>query len=198
MEVWPMERIKLHQMRDVNGWFVERINEVRREREKRDVLLDEEPAATLYLAGLLSHMLWSPWLALLDRHGERLEMEVALRTNKSDSPRRRMELFRAAADRYLLYLGLWDGLQGRQRGKFFQITEANLADRACAYYGYAADLAKSLPAPSSRNAKVFQELSQNFGMYLGILLSMRGDVMNLHPVLTPGEEFHFTGGALAA
>ena len=103
-----------------------------------------------------------------------------------------------AADRYLLYLGLWDGLQGRQRGKFFQITEANLADRACAYYGYAADLAKSLPAPSSRNAKVFQELSQNFGMYLGILLSMRGDVMNLHPVLTPGEEFHLTGGALAA
>ena len=161
-------------------------------------VFEEEPAATLYLAGLLYQMLWSPWLALLDHHGERLEFELALKTNKTDSPRRRMEIYRATADRYLLHLGLWDGLQGRQRGRFHQITEANLADRACEYYGYAADLAKRLPSPSYRNAKIFQELSLNFGTYLGILRSMRGDVLNLHPVLTPGEEFHLAGGSLMA
>jgi hypothetical protein len=180
------------------GWFVERILEVRKEREKRDVLTDENPAATIYLAGLLAQQLWAPWLALLDRHGERLDMDVARRTDKAAGPRQRMETYRAAADRYLLYLGLWDGLQGNQQGRFYQVTEANLADRACTYYGFAADLADRLPPPSSHNAKVFHEFSVNFGMYLGILLAMRGDVLHLNPVLTPGEEFHLCGGAAAA
>ena len=187
-----MEGLEL-QTQNMLGWFVERILEVRKEREKRDVLSQEEPIATIYLAGLLTQMISTPWLVLLDRHGERLDSDLAMRTDKADTPRRRMECYRAAADRYLLYLGLWDGLQGRQQGRYYQISEANLADRACAYYGFAADISERLSPPSARQAKVFHEFSVNFGMYLGILLAKRGDVLNLHPVLTPGEEFHLSG-----
>lgn len=195
---WMMERtveakpIDIQQLRvgDLVGWFIERIRETRRRRESWDYVPEEDPAATIYLAGLLHQQLWAPWAALLDQHGERLDMDVARRAGKAETVRRRMEIYRAAADRYLLHLGLWGALQGRQQGRYYQITEANLADRACAYYGFAADLAMRLPKPSLHNARVFGELSENFGTYLGILLSLRGDVFNLRPVLTAGEEFH--------
>lgn len=180
--------------RDLFGWFTERILEVRQNREKRDVLAAEEPMCTIYLAGLLTHMQQTPWLATLDKEGPRLDMDVADRTPKTQSPRQRLEVYRSAADRYLLYLGLWDGLQGRQQGRFYQITENNLANRASAYYGFASDLAQRLPPPSAHQAKVFQEFATNLGTYLGILLDMRGDVMKLFPTLTAGEEFHLCGG----
>ena len=194
----PQTELLQLRIRDLFGWFVERIREVREERANWDYVPEEDPTVTLYLAGLLHQQLWAPWAALLDHHGERLDMDVARRASKADTPRQRMEVYRAAADRYLLHLGLWGGLQGRQQGRFYQVTEANLADRACAYYGFAADLAERLPKPSSRNAAIFRELSTNFGTYLGILLSLRGDVFHLRPVLTAGEEFHLLGGAMAA
>ncbi|MEK7392314.1 MAG: hypothetical protein AAB214_07085 [Fibrobacterota bacterium] len=184
-----MEAIEV-QTRDLFGWFTEKILEVRRAREKRDVLSEEDPTATIYLAGLLTHMIAAPWLAELDHNGPRLDIDMAQRTSKADTTRQRMEIYRSAADRYLLYLGLWDGLQGRQQGRYYQITEDNLANRACAYYGYAADLAHRLPPPSSQTAKVLNEYSLNLGMYLGILLAMRGDVLHLYPAMTKGEEFH--------
>lgn len=188
-----METIDL-QTRDLFGWFTERILEVRQSREKHDVLADENPMCTIYLAGLLTHMMATPWLVDLDRHGPRLDMDVAGQTSKSESPRQRMDVYRSAADRYLLYLGLWDGLQGRQQGRFYQITERNLANRACAYYGFASDLAQRLPPPSSQYSRVFREFAINLGAYLGILLAMRGDVLKLYPTLTAGEEFHLVGG----
>lgn len=181
--------------RDLFGWFVERILEARKEREKRDVLFEEDPAATIYLASLLAHMAEAPWLSRVDRQGERLDMDVAEKTSKMNSPRERLEGYRCAADRYLLHLGLWDGLQGRQVGRYYQITEHNLADRASAYYGFAAHLAERMPPPVSRTAGIFAEFARNLRTYLGILLSMRGDILHLLPVLTPGEEFHLLGGA---
>ena len=184
-----MEAIEV-QTRDLFGWFTEKILEVRRTREKREVLSEEDPTATIYLASLLTHMITSPWLAQLDVKGPRLDIDIAQRASKSDTTRQRMEVYKSAADRYLLYLGLWDGLQGHQQGRYYQITEDNLANRACAYYGYAADLAHRLPPPSSQTAKVLNEYSLNLGMYLGILLAMRGDVLHLNPVMTTGEEFH--------
>lgn len=188
-----MDTIDLN-TRDLFGWFTERILEVRQSREKRDVLAAEEPMCTIYLAGLLAHMQQTPWLAALDREGPRLDIDVADRTPKTQSPRQRLEVYRCAADRYLLYLGLWDGLQGRQQGRYYQITENNLANRASAYYGFASDLAQRLPPPSGHQAKVFKEFANNLGTYLGILLDMRGDVMKLFPTLTAGEEFHLCGG----
>lgn len=174
------------------GWFIERILEARETCERRDALAGENPACTIYLAGLLAHMASTPWLRDLDRNGERLDMDVARRASKADSPRQRMEAYRSAADRYLLYLGLWDGLQGNQQGRYYQITEDNIANRTCAYYGYAADLAGRLPPPSSQYAGIFQELAGNLASWLGILLAMRGDILGLRPVLTSGEEFHLT------
>lgn len=185
-----MEAIEV-QTRDLFGWFTEKILEVRHTRGKHEFQSQEEPLATIYLAGLLTHLISSPWLVELDQSGPRLDIDVAERTSKLDTTtRQRMETYRAAADRYLLYLGLWDGLQGRQQNRSYQITEDNLANRACAYYGYASDLAERLPPPSSHTAQVLHEFSLNLGVYLGILLAMRGDVLHLYPVLTPGEEFH--------
>lgn len=186
-----MEAIELER-RDLFGWFVEKILETHRSREKHEVLCQEDPMSTVYLAGLLTHLISAPWMMELDHSGARLDMDVATRTQKDGTPRQRMEVYRAAADRYLLYLGLWDGLQGRQKGRYYQITEDNLANRASAYYGFAADLAERLPPPTSQNAHVFHELELNLGMYLGILLAMRSDVLHLYPTLTPGEEFHLT------
>ena len=184
-----MEPIQL-ETRDLFGWFTEKILETRQARERHDALTQEEPLSTLYLAGLLTRLLSTPWPVALDRSGERLDMDVAKQATKEGTPRQRMETYRAAADRYLLYLGLWDGLQGRQRGRYYQITEDNLAHRASAYYGFASDLAERLPPPTAQNARIFRELCLNLGMYLGILLSMRGDVLNLFPRLTSGQEFH--------
>lgn len=184
-----MERIELEK-RDLFGWFAEKILETRRSREHRDALTQEDPACTIYLAGLLTHLISAPWLLELDRQGKRLDMDVAEGTPKDASVRTRLETYRHAADRYLLYLGLWDGLQGRQAGRYYQITEDNLARRASAYYGFASDLAVRLPPPGGQNAGIYRELALNLGMYLGILLAMRGDVLHLYPVLTPGEEFH--------
>jgi hypothetical protein len=180
---------------DLFGWFTEKILEVRQTRGKHEVQSQEEPLTTIYLASLLTHLISSSWLSDLDRSGPRLDLDVAERTSKAaTSTRQRMEVYRSAADRYLLYLGLWDGLQGRQKNRFYQITEDNLANRAVAYYGYASDLAERLPPPSSQSAQVLHELSLNLGMYLGILLAMRGDVMHLYPTVTPGEEFHLLRG----
>lgn len=181
--------------RELFGWFVERILETRRQREKHDVVLEEDPAATIYLASLLTHMSQAPWLARIDQVGERLDMDVAERTSKMNPIRERLDAYRSAADRYLLHLGLWDGLQGRQVGRYYQITESNLADRASAYYGFAAHLATRLPPPSSRIAEVLSEFARNLRDYLGILLDMRGDVLHLYPSLTRGEEFHLLSPA---
>ncbi len=186
-----MEPMELEN-RDLFGWFVERILETQHSREKHEVMCHEDPMSTVYLAGLLTHLISAPWMLQLDSTGERLDMDVAEHTAKEGSVRHRMEVYRTAADRYLLHLGLWDGLQGRQRGRPYQITEDNLANRASAYYGFAADLAQRLPPPTSQTAHVFHELGLNLGMYLGILLAMRGDVFHLYPTLTAGEEFHLT------
>jgi hypothetical protein len=189
-----MEAIEV-QTRDLFGWFTEKILEVRQTRGKHEVHSQEDPMTTIYLASLLTHLISSPWLLDLDKSGHRLDIDVAERTSKSaTTTRQRMEIYRAAADRYLLYLGLWDGLQGRQQNRYYQITEDNLANRAVAYYGYASDLAERLPPPSSQTAQVLHELSMNLGMYLGILLAMRGDVFHLYPTVTPGEEFHLIRG----
>lgn len=188
-----MEAIEV-QTRDLFGWFTEKILEVRQSRGKHEVQTQEDPMTTIYLASLLTHLISSPWLLELDRTGPRLDMDVAERTSKATTTRQRMEIYRAAADRYLLYLGLWDGLQGHQQDRYYRITEDNLANRACAYYGYASDLAERLPPPSSQTAQVLHELSMNLGMYLGILLAMRGDVLHLYPAMTKGEEFHLIRG----
>lgn len=176
--------------RDLFGWFAEKILETRHAREHRDALTQEEPACTIYLAGLLTHLMSAPWLLELDRSGGRLDMDVSDHARKDAPVRTRLDAYRHAADRYLLYLGLWDGLQGRQAGRYYQITEDNLAHRASTYYGFASDLAGRLPAPASQHASIYRELALNLGMYLGILLAMRGDVLHLYPSLTPGEEFH--------
>lgn len=186
-----MEKTKV-QADELLGWFVERILEARRNRERHDAMATDDPSCTIYLAGLLAHMASTPWLQDLDRHGERLDIDVARRTAKDASLRQRMETYRAAADRYLLYLGLWDGLQGNQQGRYYQITEDNIANRTSAYFGFASDLARRLPPPSSQYASIFRELAMHLGSWLGILLSLRGDVLGLRPRLTPGEEFHLT------
>ncbi|MCB9497628.1 MAG: hypothetical protein H6686_12150 [Fibrobacteria bacterium] len=186
-----MEGIDL-QTRDLFGWFAERILEARQKRERHDVLGEEEPACTIYLAGLLTHMTSRQWLVHLDQKGERLDMDVAHRASKEGSPRQRLETYQAAADRYLLYLGLWDGLQGNQQGRYYQITEDNLANRASAYYGFAADLAGRMPPPRSQHVRVFQEFAINLRAWLGTLLSLRGDILGLYPTLSPGEEFHLS------
>ena len=180
---------------DLFGWFTEKILEVRQTRAKHDVQTQEDPLTTIYLASLLTHLISSPWLLELDRSGPRLDIDVAEQTSKAaTTTRQRMETYRAAADRYLLYLGLWDGLQGRQQDRYYRISEANLANRASAYYGYASDLAERLPPPSSHTAQALHELSMNLGMYLGILLAMRGDVLHLDPAMSAGEEFHLLRG----
>jgi hypothetical protein len=150
----------------------------------------------MYLAGLLEHLLSASWLIDLDRAGSRLDMDVALATDKMRVPRERWESLRRTADRYLIYLGLWDGLQGSQQGRFYQITEGNLADRACRYYAVSADLADRFPSPVRRLAPVLRELSEHFGSYLSLLLSLRADVLGLFPVLTSGQEFHLARGTL--
>lgn len=183
------------QDRELFGWFVERILETRRQRERHDVMMAEDPAATIYLASLLAHMVEAPWLSRIDREGERLDIDVSDKASKLRSPRERMDAYRSAADRYLLHLGLWDGLQGRQSGRFYQITEDNLANRASSYYGFAAQLAERLPPPTSRISSILSEFARNLRDYLGILLSMRGDVLHLLPTLTPGQEYHLLAPA---
>lgn len=180
--------------KDLFGWFAQRILETYQVRERHQTQTQEDAACTIYLAGLLTHLTSSPWLARLDQEGQRLDMDVSSQASKESSMRARLEAYRRAADRYLLYLGLWDGLQGHQAGRYYQITEDNLARRASAYYGFASDLATRLPPPSNQNAGVFRELALNLGMYLGILLAMRGDVFHLYPSMGAGEEFHLLGG----
>jgi hypothetical protein len=177
-----------------HDWFLSRLLETRRTRERHEVLEGDDAAALVYLAGLLAHLVCSPWLLDLDRHGPRLDIDVADATGKERSPRDRLEVLRCAADRYLLYLGLWDGLQGNQQGRYYQVTEGNLADRACRYYSVSADLAERFPAPVHRLVPVLRELSCHLGSYLALLLALRGDVLGLFPVVSGGQEFHLARG----
>ncbi len=179
-----------------HDWFLSRLLETRKTRERHDILESDDPAVLVYVAGLLSHLVSSPWLIDLDRHGPRLDMDVADATGKERSPRDRLDVLRCAADRYLLYLGLWDGLQGHQQGRFYQISEGNLADRASRYYSVSADLAERFPAPIHRLVPVLRELSCHLGSYLALLLSMRSDVLGLFPVVSEGQGFHLARGTL--
>jgi hypothetical protein len=175
-------------------WFVSRLLDSRKNLERHDVLEGDDPAAMMYVAGLLSHLVCSSWLLDLDHHGPRLDMDVAEATGKERSPRDRLEVLRATADRYLLYLGLWDGLQGNQQGRYYRVTEGNLADRACRYYSVSADLAERFPAPVHRLVPVLRELSCHLGSYLAMLLALRGDILGLFPVVSGGQEFHLARG----
>jgi hypothetical protein len=177
-----------------HDWFLSRLLESRENLERHDVLEGDDPAAMMYVAGLLSHLVCSSWLLDLDRHGPRLDIDVAEATGKERSPRDRLEVLRATADRYLLYLGLWDGLQGNQQGRYYQVTEGNLADRACRYYSVSADLAERFPAPVHRLVPVLRELSCHLGSYLAMLLALRGDILGLFPVVSAGQEFHLARG----
>jgi len=180
--------------RNFHDWFLSRLLESREARERHDLFEGDDPAAMVYVAGLLSHLVCSSWLMDLDRRGPRLDMDVADATGKERSPRDRLEVLRATADRYLLYLGLWDGLQGNQQGRYYQVTEGNLADRACRYYSVSADLAERFPAPVHRLVPVLRELSCHLGSYLALLLALRGDVLGLFPVVSGGQEFHLARG----
>lgn len=179
-----------------HDWFLSRLLETRKTREKHDLLEGDDAAALVYVAGLLAHLVCSPWLLDLDRQGPRLDIDVADATGKERSPRDRLGVLRAAADRYLLYLGLWDGLQGHQQGRFYQITEANLADRASRYYSVSADLAERFPAPVHHLVPVLRELSCHLGSYLALLLTLRSDVLGLFPVVGNGQDFHLARGTL--
>src|ERR1035437_9650175 len=149
-----------------HDWFLSKLLESRETREKHDVMDAVDRAALVYVSGLLAHLVCSPWLIDLDRHGPRLDIDVADATGKERPPRDRLEVLRSAADRYLLYLGLWDGLQGHQQGRYYQITEGNLAARPSRYYSVSADLAERFPAPVHRLVPVLRELSCHLGSYL--------------------------------
>lgn len=191
-----MESLAITREPELLGWFTEKLLEARRLREKHDILFEDDAEEIVYLAGLLTHQAQAPWLAQVDARGERLDMDVAQRTGKELSLRERQATYQATAERYLLHLSLWDGLQGNQRGRFYQITESNLADRARGYYGISADLSARLPAPLCRKQTLLRHMADHLGMWMGILMTMRGDVLNLLPVVTPGEEFHLAHGSL--
>ena len=178
------------------GWFTERLLDARAIREKHDICFEDDGEEIMYMAGLLERMTRAPWMSALDQRGERLDMDVADRTGKERSLRERQAVYQATAERYLLHLGLWDGLQGNQRGRYYQITEGNLADRACGYYGIASDLSARLPRPVCFKQTLLRHMSDHLGMWLGILTTLRGDILELLPRITPGEEFHLARGTL--
>jgi len=178
------------------GWFTERLLDARAIREKHDICFEDDGEEIMYMAGLLERMTRAPWMSELDQRGERLDMDVADRTGKERSLRERQAVYQATAERYLLHLGLWDGLQGNQRGRYYQITEGNLADRACGYYGIASDLSARLPRPVCFKQTLLRHMADHLGLWLGILSTLRGDILELLPRITPGEEFHLARGTL--
>ncbi|MEN9355502.1 MAG: hypothetical protein RL318_2827 [Fibrobacterota bacterium] len=190
-----MESLAITREPELLGWFTEKILEARKLREKHDIFFDDDAEEVMYLAGLLTHMAQAPWLALVDARGERLDMDVASRTDKERSLRERQATYQTTAERYLLHLGLWDGLQGNQRGRFYQITESNLADRASGYYAIASDLSARLPRPLCQKQTLLRHMADHLGMWMGILMTLRGDVLNLLPVVSTGQEFHLAHGS---
>ncbi len=180
---------------DLFGWFLERLLDAKGLRERHDVLFQDDGEEIVYLAGLLEHMTNATWLARLDTLGERLDMDVAERTGKDRGIRERQAAYQAAAERYLLHLSLWDGLQGNQRDRYYRIDEHNLADRASGYYGIAAELSSRLPPPVCTRQPLLRHMADHLGMWLSLLSTLRGDILGLFPVLTPGQNFHLARGS---
>lgn len=180
---------------DLFGWFVERLLDARGLKERHDVLFQDDGEEIVYLAGLLEHMTSAPWLARLDAVGERLDMDVASRTGKEKGLRDRQAVYQATAERYLLHLSLWDGLQGNQRDRYYRIDEDNLANRASGYYGLAAELSARLPPPVCTRQPLLRHMADHLGMWLSLLSTLRGDILGLLPTLSPGQDFHLARGS---
>jgi hypothetical protein len=152
---------------------------------------DGDEEVNVYMAHLL--------LSLVDgrfytEHAEVLgstPAEVFAKAEQEDTPRHKLQVYRANADHRLVSFGLFSGSGERQ--SLYRQTFANPAgylEEAQQYYHWAALFGNRLPARYQGLALALAKIATNFETYCAVLTHLSTTYLRLMPRLSSGEVFH--------
>lgn len=117
--------------------------------------------------------------------------EVFAKAEEEDTPRHKLQVYRANADHRLVSFGLFSGSGERQ--SLYRQTLANPAaylDEAQQYYHWAALFGHRLPARYRGLALALAKIAAHFETYCAVLAHLSASYLQLMPRLSSGELFH--------
>ncbi|MSR83354.1 MAG: hypothetical protein EXS58_10600 [Candidatus Latescibacteria bacterium] len=117
--------------------------------------------------------------------------EVFAKAEKEDTPRHKLQVYKANADHRLVSFGLFSGA-GERQSRYRQ-TFANPAaylEEAQQYYHWAALFGHCLPAKSQGLALALAKIAAHFETYCTVLTHLSATYLQLMPRLSSGELFH--------
>lgn len=117
--------------------------------------------------------------------------EVFAKAAREDTPRHKLEVYRANADHRLVCFGLFSGSGERQ--SLYRQTFANPAgylEEAQQYYQWASLFGHRLPARYQGLALALAKIAAHFETYCTVLTHLSATYLHLMPRLSSGELFH--------
>ena len=159
-----------------------------------EAFLDED--VNVYLAGLLTAMI-HPSRHGATAAGDDPALFEAAASARSD--RDRYELYRATADRLLIFLGVFRNARGRRPSsiRHFCLTDEAYIARGKTYYLIAQSYAAKIHRKNTAVGDVLGKLSRGFERYVRVLSLMSGEYLNIFKQLSAGEIYHLENAAFA-
>jgi hypothetical protein len=155
-----------------------------------DAGFDED--VNVYLAGLLTSLIFPPRDGDGARGMHRGDASLFDEAESAAGPREKYRLYRRAADRILVSLGIFKNARLRRPDSVphLALPDAAYIGRGKSYYAIARGYAAQVHRGGSAIGDVLGKLSDNFERYLGVLSLMGGEHLNIFRQLSPGELFH--------
>ena len=152
---------------------------------------DGDEEVNMYLAHLLLSMVDGRFYT---EHTEALgatPAEVFAKAEAEDTPRHKLQVYRANADHRLVSFGVFSG-SGEHQSLYRQnfTVPAAYLEEAQQYYQWAALFGQRLPSRYQGLALALDKIAAHFETYSAVLAHMSANYLQLIPRLSQGEVFH--------